>query len=178
MSSEPKTEPTAETKTEAKPDPAQDDANAVDDSHKEAPSTAAEEKDADADEDKMFEEKAMLYRFDKVGSDWKERGSGVLKILKNKETQRCRILMRRNQTYKVCANHYILPHLELKPHTGSDRAMIWSAVDFADGTESHEVLSVKFRSAEVAQEFKKAFEEAKANNKKILEQTAGEEKKE
>ncbi|KAH0793379.1 E3 SUMO-protein ligase RanBP2 [Histomonas meleagridis] len=158
---------------------AQDDANAVDDSHKEAPSTAVEQEDPDAGEDKLFGDKAILYRFDATSKEWKERGVGFIKILKSKETGRCRILMRRNQTFRVCANHYILPQMELKPHAGSERALIWTATDFADGTESHDVLSVRFKTAEITQEFKKQFEEAqKINKEQIDKMEKAEEKKE
>ncbi|KAH0785396.1 E3 SUMO-protein ligase RanBP2 [Histomonas meleagridis] len=147
---------------------AQDDANAVDDSHKEAPSTV-EQEDPDAGEDKLFGDKAILYRFDSTSKEWKERGVGFIKILKSKETGRCRILMRRNQTFRVCANHYILPQMELKSHAGNERALIWTATDFADGTESHDVLSVRFKTAEITQEFKKKFEEARQINKEQIE---------
>ncbi|OHT00631.1 RanBP1 domain containing protein [Tritrichomonas foetus] len=159
---------------EATPETTQDDANAVDDSHKEAPSTATEQPDADEGEDQLFGEKAMLYRFDKEGNEWKERGVGFLKILKNKESNRCRVLMRRNQTFRVCANHFVLPHMELKSHSGSDRALIWTATDFADGAESHDVLSVRFRTPEIAQEFRKQFEAAREINKAELEKIEGE----
>ena len=142
---------------------------AVDDSHTEAPSAAAEPENADEGEDALFHEKAILYRFDKTNNEWKERGAGIMKILKNKESKRCRILMRRNQTFKVCANHFILPHMDIKPNNGSDRALMWSAVDFADGEESHDVLSVKFKNAEIAAQFKKVFEESKEANKALLE---------
>ena len=96
-----------------------------------------------------------------------------MKILKNKDSKMCRILMRRNQTFRVCANHYILPYMELKPNAGSDRALIWSAVDYADGASSHDVLSVKFRTAEVAQNYKKVFEDAKAQNQVLLDAQDG-----
>jgi Ran-binding protein 1 len=185
----PKEEPKAEEKPKSKfalgskfggafgkvtPKPAADKAaatkaeEAVDDSHTEAPSTAADQKDPDEGEDALFNDKAMLYRFDKNANEWKERGVGFMKILKNKETQRCRVLMRRNQTFKVCANHFILPHMDLRLNNGSDRALMWNAVDFADGVESHDVLSVKFKNAEVAQAFKKAFDEGKKINEGLL----------
>lgn len=38
--------------------------------------------------------------------EWKEKGTGDLKMLKHKETTRIRILMRRDKTHKICANHY------------------------------------------------------------------------
>ena len=141
---------------------------AVDDSHTEAPSSAAEQVDPDQGEDALFNDKAVLYRFDKQNNEWKERGTGYIKILKNKESKKVRVLMRRNQTFKVCANHFILPYMQLKANNNSDRAFLWNAVDFADGTESHDTLSVKFKNAEVANAFKKAFEDGKAQNAEIL----------
>ena len=165
------------TPPETTQDAAQEDANAVDDSHKEAPSTAAEQPDADEGEEQLFAEKAMLYRFDKESNEWNERGVGLMTILKNKENNRCRVLMRRNQTFRVCANHFILPHMDIKPNSGSDRALIWRAVDFADGTESHDTLSIRFRTPEIAQEFKKVFEEARKINEEELKKIEGKEEK-
>ena len=170
------TEETTATATATTTTTTQDDANSVDDSHKEAPSIAVEQEDPDAGEDKLFGDKAILYRFDSTSKEWKERGVGFIKILKSKETGRCRILMRRNQTFRVCANHYILPQMELKPHSGSERALIWSATDFADGVESHDVLSVRFKTPEITKEFKKQFDEARKINTEQIEKMEKEKK--
>lgn len=156
---------------------AQDDGN-NDDSHKEAPSTSADQPDPDENEDCFFADKANLYRFDKATNEWKERGTGVLKILRNKETNRCRLLMRRNQTFRVCANHFVLPFLKLKPFSGTDRAFIWTAPDFADGTESHDTLSVRFKTKEIAASFKEAFEKAQKINDEELKKTEAQPKEE
>jgi Ran-binding protein 1 len=144
----------------------------ADDSTKEAPSSVAEA-ETEPGEDKLFGEKAILYRFDREAKDWKERGAGVIRILKNQTTGRCRILMRRNQTYRVCANHFVLPALELKPNPSNDKALIWHAQDFADvPTGQAETLSVRFKTAEIAAAFKAAFEDAKAQNAALLSQAA------
>lgn len=50
--------------------------------------------------------RARLYRFDTSNKEWRERGTGNVKILKHKDTKRIRLLMRRDKTYKICANHY------------------------------------------------------------------------
>lgn len=50
--------------------------------------------------------RAKLFRFDSGENQWKERGTGDVKFLKHKETQKIRLLMRREKTLKVCANHY------------------------------------------------------------------------
>lgn len=49
--------------------------------------------------------KCKLYRFDKEGNQWKERGVGTVKLLKHKETQKIRLVMRQSKTLKICANH-------------------------------------------------------------------------
>lgn len=49
--------------------------------------------------------RAKLFRFDTSSSEWKERGTGEVKLLKHKETQKVRLVMRRDKTLKVCANH-------------------------------------------------------------------------
>jgi hypothetical protein len=142
-----------------------DKEEAADDSAKEAPSTVEAKVDPDAREEKLFEQKAILYRFDKDAGDWKERGLGFLKILKDPDTARCRILMRRAQTFRVCANHFILPGMTLKA-TG-DRTVIWHATDFADGKTSTDVLSAKFKGPDVAAEFKAKFELARKQNEAL-----------
>ena len=52
-----------------------------------------------------FRSKAKLYRFDKEGNQWKERGTGTVKLLKHKETSKVRLVMRQAKTLKICANH-------------------------------------------------------------------------
>ena len=46
-----------------------------------------------------------MYRFDKDGSQWKERGAGTVKFLKHKESGKIRLVMRQSKTLKICANH-------------------------------------------------------------------------
>lgn len=57
-------------------------------------------------ETSVFKMRAKLFRFDKEASEWKERGTGDVKFLKHKESQKTRLVMRRDKTLKVCANHY------------------------------------------------------------------------
>ena len=51
-------------------------------------------------------QKAKLFRFDREAREWKERGTGEVKFLKHLENGKIRLLMRREKTLKVCANHY------------------------------------------------------------------------
>jgi hypothetical protein len=49
--------------------------------------------------------KAKLYRFDRDGNQWKERGAGTVKFLKHKDSNKVRLVMRQSKTLKICANH-------------------------------------------------------------------------
>eukprot|EP00092_Neocalanus_flemingeri_P107159 GFUD01137536.1.p1 GENE.GFUD01137536.1~~GFUD01137536.1.p1 ORF type:complete len:162 (-),score=59.42 GFUD01137536.1:101-586(-) len=93
-------------------------------------------------EEEMFKRRAKLYRYAHECSppEWKERGTGDVKILKKEEDHSARILMRREKTLKVCANHSILPWMELKPNCGSQKAWVWKTqLDFADEEPKQEV---------------------------------------
>ncbi|KAM6934517.1 LOW QUALITY PROTEIN: E3 SUMO-protein ligase RanBP2 [Xenentodon cancila] len=111
------------------------------------------------DEQVLYSQRVKLYRFDSNTSQWKERGVGMLKFLKNGANGRLRVLMRREQVLKVCANHWITTTMNLKPLAGSDKAWIWMANDFSDGDAKLEQLAVKFKTTELAEEFKERFEE-------------------
>ena len=50
--------------------------------------------------------RAKLFKFDSESKEWKERGTGDVKLLKHKENGKTRLVMRRDKTLKVCANHY------------------------------------------------------------------------
>ncbi|XP_041663368.1 E3 SUMO-protein ligase RanBP2 isoform X2 [Cheilinus undulatus] len=111
------------------------------------------------DEQVLYSQRVKLFRFDLNSSQWKERGVGILKLLKNNSNGRLRVLMRREQVLKVCANHWITTTMNLKPLAGSDKAWVWMANDFSDGDAKLEQLAAKFKSAELAEEFKQKFEE-------------------
>ncbi|EPY90151.1 ran-specific GTPase-activating protein [Camelus ferus] len=95
--------------------------------------------------------RAKLFRFASENDlpEWKERGTGDVKLLKHKEKGTIRLLMRRDKTLKICANHYITPMMELKPNAGSDRAWVWNThADFADECPKQELLAIRFLNAE------------------------------
>ena len=121
------------------------------------------------DEDVLFKMRAKLFRFDKESKQWKERGTGDIKFLRHKETQKIRVLMRREKTLKVCANHYIMPEFKLQENVGSDRSWVWTCpADFSDEEPKDEVFAIRFASPENAKEFKKKFEECQEEMKKVL----------
>ncbi|NXG59468.1 RBP2 ligase, partial [Hemiprocne comata] len=109
----------------------------------------------------VFSHRAKLYRYDKDTNQWKERGIGDIKILQNYDNKQVRIVMRRDQVLKLCANHRITPDMNMQQMKGSDRAWVWTACDFADGERKIELLAVRFKLQDVADAFKQIFDEAK-----------------
>jgi Ran-binding protein 1 len=129
----------------------------------------AQAPNVDTHEDECFAEKAILYRFCDEKSEWVTRGSGVLKILRHKETAFYRILMRQNQTYVVRANHQI-PYLgTLTEAPGSNRQFFWTAFDFSTPEETRELFAVRFALPAIAAAFRSAFEAGQAANRALIE---------
>lgn len=90
-------------------------------------------------EEQTFKMRAKLFKFDAASKEWKERGTGEAKLLKHKQSGKIRLLMRRDKTLKVCANHYISSDMKLAPNVGSDRSWVWNvAADIADGEPTAE----------------------------------------
>ncbi|OXB51917.1 hypothetical protein ASZ78_012662, partial [Callipepla squamata] len=75
-----------------------------------------EVKTGEEDEEEFFCNRAKLFRFDAESKEWKERGVGNVKILKHKASGKFRLLMRRDQVLKICANHYINSDMKLAPN--------------------------------------------------------------
>ncbi|UZJ52403.1 hypothetical protein CBS101457_001723 [Exobasidium rhododendri] len=124
-----------------------------------------ETKTHEEDEDVLFKLRAKLFRFDKEAKEWKERGTGDVRILQHKIHQKIRLVMRRDKTLKVCANHYITSDMKLAPNVGSDRSWVYNvAADVAEGDATSETLAIRFANSENANEFKKNFEESQKKN--------------
>merc|ERR1712018_64938 len=115
-------------------------------------------------EDETFKMRAKLFRFDSTADppEWKERGTGDVKLMTRKSNKgKVRVLMRRDRTLKICANHFIQPWMILKPMKGSDRALMWLVqADFADEEPKSETLAIRFANAENTKKFKDAFDNA------------------
>jgi hypothetical protein len=62
--------------------------------------------------------RAKLFRYDTTESppEWKERGTGDVKLLRHSEKNCVRVVMRRDKTLKICANHYGMSFPFLQQH--------------------------------------------------------------
>lgn len=127
----------------------------------------------------LIRRRAKLFRFDSDASEWKERGTGDVRILAHRGTKKVRLVMRRDKTLKVCANHYsaclpptlfsprssdliisLFSHLsrvtvtsdmKLQPNIGSDRSWVWKvAADVSEGSPQAETLAIRFANSESA----------------------------
>ncbi|GAV51633.1 hypothetical protein ZYGR_0AF01040 [Zygosaccharomyces rouxii] len=124
-------------------------------------------KTLEEDEEVLYKVRAKLFRFDAEAKEWKERGTGDCKFLKNKGTGKVRILMRRDKTLKVCANHIVAPEYVLKPNVGSDRSWVYACTaDVAEGEPQAFTFAIRFGNKENADKFKEEFEQAQKLNKK------------
>ncbi|KAI8904291.1 RanBP1 domain-containing protein [Gorgonomyces haynaldii] len=121
------------------------------------------------DETVEFKMRAKLFRFDKENNEWKERGTGDVKLLKHKETKKIRLLMRRDKTHKICANHVVAPSITLQTNVGSDRSWVYNAMDFSEASQVLETFAIRFANSENANKFKEAFEDAQKHNKSLSE---------
>lgn len=127
-----------------------------------------EVKSGEEEETALFDSKSKLYRFDNENNEWKERGVGQAKVLEHKENKRIRFLFRQEKTLKIRANHIVMPGTKVQEHGGSDKAMVWSCVDFADEEQRMELFCIRFANAERAQQFKEAYESGCAKNEPLL----------
>lgn len=100
-------------------------------------------KTGEEDEEVLYSQRAKLFRH--TDNQWKERGVGDIKLLRHRQTGRIRVLMRREQIFKLCLNHAVTPDLELKPMATSEVAWCWHAMDYTDPQGSLEMLAIKFK---------------------------------
>ena len=112
--------------------------------------------------------RAKLFRFATEINEWKERGTGDVRLLQSKETKRIRLVMRRDKTLKVCANHMsecraafrvclrvltpshlVSSEMKLQPNIGSDRSWVWKvAADYSETPATSETLAIRFANSE------------------------------
>lgn len=117
-------------------------------------------------EEQTFKMRAKLFKFDRESREWKERGTGDVRLLKHKDNGKTRLVMRRDKTLKVCANHYgkvkfsdqvrgrylqslVVPDMKLSPNVGSDRSWVWNAAaDVSEGEPEAQTLAIRFANSE------------------------------
>jgi len=131
-----------------------------------------ETKTNEESEEQVFKMRAKLFKFVRESSEWKERGTGDVRLLKHRENGKTRLVMRRDKTLKVCANHYVVPEMKLSPNVGSDRSWVWNAAaDVSEGEPEAVTLAIRFANSENANQFKDAFIKAQKDNEALFGKT-------
>ena len=120
------------------------------------------------DEDLIFKSRGKLFRF--RDGEWKERGTGDLKLLRHKTNKKIRFILRQDKTLKIVANFIISekPLCELKPHQGSEKMFNFMAYDCSEEPVVEKFV-LKLGNAEKAKTFKKNFEDAQTFNQMVKE---------
>ena len=127
----------------------------------------------------IYKQRVKLFRF--RDEQWKERGIGNAKLLRNDAQKKIRFVMRQEKTLKPVGNFVITekPSCELKPMANSDKAYMWVCHDFCDEVEGKlEKLCARFQNKDAAEDFKAKFEaaqtfnaDAKAGNEVVMADT-------
>jgi Ran-binding protein 1 len=119
----------------------------------------------EGDEEEIYREMCLLYRFETAEKAWKTRGKGYVKLLRHDKTRQVRIVLREDKTLKLRMNHFVNSLVEMKPTAGSEKSWTWATTDYSnDGAASEETFAIKFRSEELASEFKRRHDDARALN--------------
>ncbi|KRW98382.1 hypothetical protein PPERSA_12861 [Pseudocohnilembus persalinus] len=131
-------------------------------------------------EEEVTNFRTKLYRW--RDAQWKERGTGDLKLLKNKESQKIRVLMRQDKTKKIVANFLITgqaPLCQLTPQKTTDKAWVVTAYDCSEDEPQIEKLCIRLTSVDEFKRFQTEFENAyKANQSDEKKEEKSEEKTE
>ena len=109
-----------------------------------------EVKTGEEDEELLYSHRAKLFRY--TEGEWKERGLGDVKVLKHRVSGKLRVLMRREQIFKLCLNHILTADIEYKKK--DDKSWMFVANDFSEGEIEVISFCIRFKSQEIAEEFK------------------------
>ena len=113
--------------------------------------------------DTLMKMRVKLYRF--RDSQWKERGAGYCRLLRDNDKKQISLLMRQDQTKKIVANFIVSDQIDLKPMAGADKAWTWFCIDYSEDAEgAKEMLACRFKNIEGKQEFKEKLEAAATFN--------------
>ena len=116
----------------------------------------------------LMKMKIRLYRF--RDNQWKERGFGICRLLRDRSKRRVHFLMRQDKTKKPVASFSLAdsPLCELTPMADTNAAWVWLAMDSSESEEPvKEQFACKFGKAGVEAQnmFKDHFDAARLFNK-------------
>jgi len=118
----------------------------------------------DQSDEIVFEEISKVYRLSKDPAEWKERGHGNIRIGKNAEHNKFRIIQRDRVTQKLRIHQIISEGMEVGPFEGKPKNRIWAAMDYTEQDPEIFSFCAKFKTPEIADRFEEEFKKASAHN--------------
>lgn len=86
-------------------------------------------------------------------------GVGELKVLYHPGRNSYRLLMRREQIFKLVLNHAITSDLLVTPMSNSSKAYVWATMNHAEEGPQLEQLAVRFKDEDLAGIFKSVLDQ-------------------
>ena len=82
-----------------------------------------------------------------------------MKILHHPTNGTYRLLLRREQIFKLVLNQLISDDFSMSMMNNSGKAFCWGGMNYAEGAGSSEQLAVRFKNEDLAAQFKAKMEE-------------------
>lgn len=86
-------------------------------------------------------------------------GVGELKILYHASKHRYRLLLRREQIFKLVLNQPITSDIHMSPMENSTKAFCWGGMNYAEGDGEAEQLAIRFKNDDLAKKFENMVKE-------------------
>ncbi|GAB0100417.1 hypothetical protein DMENIID0001_164570 [Sergentomyia squamirostris] len=113
-------------------------------------------KTGEENEEVVYSHRAKLFRY--VDGEWKERGTGDVKILRDKSSNVLRVLMRREPILKICLNHRLTEHINYVKK--DEKSWLFIVEDFSEEKLELTKFCLRFKTPEISKDFLKAAYDA------------------
>lgn len=85
-----------------------------------------------------------------------------MKILHHPTNGTYRLLLRREQIFKLVLNQLITSEFHMSPMNNSPKAFCWAGMNYAEGSGEAEQLAIRFKNEDLASAFQKKIDECMA----------------
>ena len=110
------------------------------------------------EEEVHFKQRCKLYRYVTSTRKWKGNGVGEMRLLHNRNMQKSRLVMRRDEVHKLCANHALSETMKLEMFPSNELTVTWNAMgDISNDLPEDKLLAAKFKNKDILSEFKNTF---------------------
>lgn len=82
-----------------------------------------------------------------------------MKVLYHAANGTYRLLLRREQIFKLVLNQLISLDFHMTPMNNSMKAFCWAGMNYAEGAGEAEQLAIRFKNEDLASKFKKIVDE-------------------